>query len=145
MTKSKMSKGKAKSKPKTKKYRLLRGTKKEKEAYESKHTNYDNCEKKYCSKELKEEKAAEKRNMKILSKKPKCNYDETMNYKFDKYNQVKISYDFNPMHFPYNKIKTSPCIIEKDKLLNDPVIPVRNCLYKHCKKEQSEYLGNARF
>ena len=119
------------------KYSLLRGTKKEKEEYQRKENNYDNCKKKYCSKELKLEKQIEKKN-RLDKIKIKCNYDEKLNDKFDKYNKVKVTYDYNPLHFPYNKMKTSPCLREQERSLNDHYIPSNKCIRKHCKKELNE-------
>ena len=92
----------------------------------------NNCEQKHCSKELKLEKKLEKIN-EIKLKHLKCNYDSTLNYKFDKFNQVEIKYDFNPLHFPYNKITTSPCIEKKQTLLNAPILLVNKCRNKYCK------------
>lgn len=119
-----------------------------KQSKNSKHTSkkskkvnsiYDICEKKHCSKELKLEKQLVKINN-IKIKKLKCNYDRDLNDKFDKFNQVQIKYDFNPLHFPYNKITTSPCIEYKDKLLNaqyEPDFPMYKCRNKYCKYKQN--------
>ena len=129
-------KHKTKKKTKKVKYTLLRGTKEEKEEYQRKENNYDNCKKKYCSKELKLEKQIEKKN-RLDRKKIKCNYDEKLNDKFDKYNKVKVTYDYNPLHFPYNEMKTSPCLREQKRLFNDHY-PSTKCIRKHCKKELNE-------
>jgi hypothetical protein len=120
----------------SKKSGMITGSKLEKNNYNKISSDFDNCEKKYCKKELQKQKTLEKAKNKI-----KCNYDEKLNYKFDKYNQVKIKYDYNPLHFPYNKIKTSPCIIEEKKLLNEPYLLVNNCVNKYCKKEKKAFIG----
>jgi hypothetical protein len=88
------------------------------------------CEKKNCAKERR------------LTKKKhlKCNSEESQNHKFDKYNQVKITYDWNPLHFPFNKIKSSPCLTAQHKLLNDPYIALNKCINAKCKKENKEWM-----
>jgi hypothetical protein len=98
------------------------------------------CEKKYCKKEMQARNILEQKNWK-LARKQKCNNDENMNYKYDDFNKVKIVYDFNPFHFPYNRRITSPCIEQKHKLMNDPNIYNASwkCTQKNCKKEYSEF------
>ena len=136
----KHTKSSKKSIKKSKKSGLLVGTKAEKDKYMEKLTKYNRCAKTHCSKELKIQKKCEKQNTKKADK-LNCNLDETLNYKFDKYNQVKVTYDYNPLHFPLNKIKTSPCLKKQHKLLNDHSISTNKCINKHCKKEHKEYVG----
>ena len=100
------------------------------------------CEKKYCKKELRMEEQQEKQNRKLVQK---CNYDENMNDKYDAFNKVKITYDFNPLHFPFNRRKTSPCMEHNRRVLNNPktYMPMRNCTRKNCKKEHKRWLHRA--
>jgi len=100
---------------------------------------YYKCKKTHCSNELKLDKKINKMKS-IKLKKLKCNYDVSQNYKFDKYNQITVKYDYNPFHFPYNKIKTSPCIKDTRKLLNQ-ILPGEKCADKYCKKESKKWLG----
>jgi hypothetical protein len=97
-------------------------------------TLYDDnkCVLKHCSKELKLGNKLRKINERKL-KTLKCNRDIEKNHKFDKFNQVEIKYDYNPLHFPYNKITTSPCLELEHKLLNDDSIPIYKCKTKYCK------------
>ena len=134
--KTKKTKKNTKKNTKKVKYTLLRGTKEEKEEYQKKSNNYDNCKKKYCSKEVKLQEQIEKKNR---LHRIKCNLDEKLNDKFDKYNKVKVIYDYNPLHAPFNKLTTSPCLREREGSLNDHYIPVSKCIKKHCKKESKEY------
>ena len=92
----------------------------------------DKCVLKHCSKALKLGNKLLKINERKL-KTLKCNRDIEKNHKFDKFNQVEIKYDYNPLHFPYNKITTSPCLELEHKLMNEDSILINKCKTKYCK------------
>jgi len=115
---------------KNKKYKLLVGTIEEKKEYERISNNLDKCEKK-CSKEKKKANNQEIKNHKILLKK-KCNMDPKLNYKFDAYNHA--------VWLLGDKYPTSPCIRDKQHLLNDPSIMYTACVNRRCKKEKDVFI-----
>jgi hypothetical protein len=112
-----------------KKYKLLVGTIEEKKEYEKKTNTLKKCEKK-CSKEKKEEHKQDIKNYKKILKK-KCNMDPKLNYKFDAYNKAVW-----PLG---DKYPTSPCIRDKQHLLNDPSIMYNACVNRRCKKEKDAF------
>lgn len=112
-----------------KKYQLLKGTKEEKEEYERISNNLNQCKKK-CSKERKRANQLDAKNAKIVMK-MKCNMDPELNHKFDAYNKAV---------WPLGeKYPTSPCIKEKQKLINDPTAIFTECMRQKCKKERDEF------
>jgi hypothetical protein len=125
----KTKKQKTKNKRKTKKYELLVGTKEEKEEYQRIGNNLDTCEKK-CSQEKKIQNKQNAINGKILLTK-KCNQDPKLNYKFDAYNQATWPFG--------DKYPTSPCIEEKQHLMNDPSFKYQKCMRHKCKNEREEF------
>ena len=119
-----------KTKKNIKKYKLLVGTIEEKKEYERISNNLEKCEKK-CSKEKKEANKQDIKNHKILLKK-KCNMDPKLNYKFNAYNQAL---------WPLGeKYPTSPCIRDKQQLMNDPSIMYASCVNRRCKKEKDVFI-----
>ena len=113
-----------------KKYGLLVGTIEEKKEYEKISNTLKKCEKK-CSKEKKKANNQEIKNHKILLKK-KCNMDPKLNYKFNSYNQAS---------WPLGeKYPTSPCIRDKQHLINDPSIIYNACVNRRCKKEKDAFI-----
>lgn len=102
-------------------------TKKNLKKYEQLSNTLKKCEKNKCSKEKKEANKQEIKNHKIFLKK-KCNMNPKLNYKFNAYNQVS---------WPLGeKYPTSPCIEDKQHLINDPSIMYAACVNRRCKKEK---------
>ena len=103
-------------------------TKKNLKKYEQLSNTLKKCEKNKCSKEKKEANKQEIKNHKIFLKK-KCNMNPKLNYKFNAYNQVS---------WPLGeKYPTSPCIEDKQHLINDASIMYAACVNRRCKKEKA--------
>lgn len=127
----------------TKTHKKTQKTQKNKEVTKMDILEY--CQKKHCRKEMNKQKKDERINDRKLKTKQKCNYDSNLNAKFDNYNKVKVTKKIYPsLLFPFFKMdieKTSPCLIEERKLLNDPYIPIGKCTDKFCKKEYKDFVG----
>ena len=59
--------------------------------------------------------------------------DPSLNHKFDSYNRAV---------WPIGeKYPTSPCIKEKQRLMNDPSKMYTDCVNRRCKKEKDEFIN----